>query len=252
VGRVLAVAATAVLAAFGFTAAAAAKAPVFKVLDGRIDQRVEVNATYVANDGCWEEHLILVASSDYSLQAERGTKVKLAPSEVLGAHSIKGLRFTGAGENLVSQDQQAFGPMDPENCPSSPGLLYPSDTAGCGAERVSPATTLQLTETAKGTSTEAFFSPGGGMALFGPLSDPDGAAFTCHTGSDFGGGVTFPAPSNKKRQALAKADGIIKLRGDASYSGSDAFSDCFCDRIDGYQDIDMSWALKLKRVGNNS
>jgi hypothetical protein len=248
VGRVFAVGTAAVVATFGFAVAASAKAPTFKVLDGRIDQRVEVNATYIANDGCWEEHLIIVGSSDYSLQAERGTKVKLAPSGFLGAHSIKGLRFTGAGENLLSQDHQEFGPTDPE-CPESGGLLYPSDTAGCGAEQVSPATTLQLTETEKGTSTEAFFSSGGGMAPFGPLSDPDGSAFTCHTGSDFGGGVTFPAPSDTKRRALARADGIIKLRGEETYSGSDAFSECFCDRIEGYQDIDMSWALKLKRLG---
>ena len=173
-----AAAACAILALLAPTATAA---KTFKVLDGRYSQRVEVDATYHSNDGCYDEYHSLTGTSEYALQPVRGVKVKAKPSS-FDTITVDGLKFTGAGEEGLSQFTGYNGPFA-EDCPQ-PSTPAEFDTDACGLERIDPPTELELTEAGTAPSTESFFAPGGGLAPFGPLSDPDGSAFACPTGSD--------------------------------------------------------------------
>jgi hypothetical protein len=217
----------------------------FKVLDGRYSQRVEVDATYHSNDGCYDEYHSLTGTSEYALQPVRGVKVK-AKRSYFDSITLAGLEFTGAGEEGLSQFTGYNGPFA-EDCPQ-PSTPAEFDTSACGTERIDPPTKLELTEAGNAPSTASFFSPGGGLAPFGPLSDPDGSAFACPTGSNWDA-VTFPAPSKVKRGKLLRAEEPIKLRGDASYFGQEGLSDCFCDRIEGGNSVETDWSLKLKPLG---
>ncbi len=221
--------AAASLALLAPAAPAAKSLGTFKVLDGRYSQRVEVDATYHWVDECYDNYHSLTGTSEYALQPVKGVKVKAKPS-YFESITLDGLKFTGAGEEGLSQFTGSNGPSG-QDCPQ-PETPVEYDTSACGTERIDPPTELELTEAGTAPSTLSFFSPGGGLAPFGPLSDPDGSAFACPTGSDFDA-VTFPAPSSTKRGKLLRAEKPIKLRGDASYSGQEGLSDCFCDRIDG-------------------
>jgi hypothetical protein len=238
--------AAASLALLAPAASAAKSLGSFKVLDGRISQRVEVSSTQYWVDECWEERLYLTGTSDYALQAVRGVKVKAVPY-YFDSITLKGLKFTGAGEESLSQGTDTIGPSGPD-CPGPDGGNTPYDTETCVEERVDPPTKLELTEATKAPTTESFFSPGGGLALFGPLTDPDGYSSLCTMGSDWGG-VTFPAPSKTKRGKLLRAEKPLKINGFASYSGMEGLTDCLCDRTEGYNDVEIDWSLKLKPLG---
>lgn len=229
-------------------APAAFAAKSFKVLDGRFEQRVDVSATYYDHDPpCYESRVYITASTDYALQAVKGIKLKARPSNVYETITLKGVQFTGAGENKLSQSSETFGP-NAEDCgfPDPPPEIANAD---CAPEQVSPPTKLELTEAEKAPTPESFFSKGAGLAPFGGYSDPDGSAFTCSTGSDWSH-VTFPAPSDTKLKKLLKATKPVKINGFASYSGPEGLSrECFCDEIDGYNDVETDWALKLKPLG---
>lgn len=241
-----AAAATAILA-LGAQSASAAKS--FKVLDGRFEQRVDVSATYYDYDPpCYESRVYITGSTDYALQAVRGVKVKAAPSNVFGTTTLKGVQFTGAGENSLSQSSETFGPNGPPDECGFPDPPPEIANADCAPEQVSPPAKLELTEAEKAPTTESFFSKGAGLAPFGGYSDPDGSAYTCTTGSNWSH-VTFPAPSDTKLKKLLKATKPLKIGGFATYSGREGLSDCFCDQIDGYNDVETDWALKLKPLG---
>lgn len=173
-------------------------------------------------------------------------QVKAAPSDVLGTTTLKGVQFTGAGENSLSQSSETIGP-NAEDCgfPNPPPEIANTD---CAPEQVSPPAKLELTEADGAPTTQSFFSKGDGLAPFGGYSDPDGSAFACSTGSDWSH-VTFPAPSDTKLKKLLKATKPVKVSGFASYSGPEGLSDCLCDQVDGYNDVETDWSLKLKPLG---
>ena len=160
--------------------------------------------------------------------------------------TLDGLTYTGAGEEGLSQSTGSNGPNG-NDCPH-PETPVEFDTSACGPERIDPPTELELTEAGKAPSTESFFAPGEGLAPFGPLSDPDGSAFACPTGSNWDA-VTFPAPSKTRRAKLLRAEKPITIRGDASYYGQEGLSDCFCDFIEGGNTVETDWSLKLKPLG---
>jgi hypothetical protein len=252
VGRALlgcALAATSV-ALFAPAAAPAAKSlGTFKVLDGKYTQEMFMSTMHSWDDGCWKQYLFITAQGLHYLKAVRGTKVRAEPS-YFDSITLDGIKFTGEGDESVNQGEPiSEGPSDPENCPSSPDPVG-WDTSTCGFEKVDPPTELELTEAGTAPTTESFFSPGRGLAPFGPLTDPDGNSSLCYTGSDWAG-VTYPAPSKTKRGKLLRAEKPIKITGhtDVTVDGPTGLSDCFCDSNDGYQDIEVDWSLKLKPVG---
>ena len=221
----------------------------FKVLDGRYTQEMFMSTMHSWDDGCWKQYLFITAQGLHFLKAVRGTKVKAEPS-YFDSITLDGLKFTGEGDVSVNQgDPMEEGPSDPENCSSSPDPIG-WDTEMCGFEKVDPPTELELTEAGTAPTTESFFSKGGGLALFGGLTDPDGNSSLCYSGSDWAG-VSYPAPSKTKRGKLLRAEKPIKISGraDVSLVSPTGFSDCYCDSNDGYQDIDVEWFLKLKPLG---
>lgn len=220
----------------------------FKVVGGKFDQDVFISTMHSWDDGCWKQYLFISAAGHHRLEAVRGTKVKAVPS-YFDSITLEGIKFTGDSDHQVSQDPEEDGPSDPENCPSSPDPIG-WDTSTCVYEKVDPPTELELTEATKAPSTESFFSKGGGLAPFGPLTDPDGSSSLCYTGSDWPG-VSYPAPSKTKRGKLLRAEKPIKITGkaEAELDTPTGFSDCYCDSNDGYQDISVDWWLKLKPLG---
>lgn len=226
--------------------AALAKAKKFKVLEGFFDQSVEVFATHYFIEPCWEQQVSIVATSDYSLDAKKGVKTKLEPSVIEGAITLEGIQFSGSGENTLQEDLRQNGPNG-EDCPP-PDPVGGYDTSGCGPEQVSPPAKLELTESGSAPTTESFGFEREGLAPFGGFTDPDGATYTCHAGSQWQY-VTFPAPSKKKRKALLKATKPVTVSGRASYSGPEGLTDCLCDRIEGYNVVETDWSLRLKPLG---